>query len=197
MIRFTLTLVSILAICSCRTGEGHDPQIPKALDNQGSLELTSKRGYQTDLVESIYAELIENDKSLSDLENLIKKAEKTASDSTELFSEFDEKNDSFYKYAKNHAAEIKDTVLRRKIDEWINNSMNNYATNVLSQKNLMRELVSKQTTVADLHEALKITRTLASVESYQRKEMPGANALKNALKVYIKLQEKMDTMIHK
>jgi hypothetical protein len=192
-----LTFILIFAT-SCNRSRVHNnkPQeTPTALQDEGSSAgILSKRYDYNNLVESLYREIAEKTPVLKNLETKISEIHEGQQDSTILFDKYDEKNKSYYNAADRHIGEIHDSSLRVKMKSVLLNSLEKYNSSISNDTSLLKSLNAKTTTLGDLHNALKIIKTLPVIEKYQRdnktstepvegliKEVDGAIKLTNTL----------------
>ena len=180
--------VIILMLASCSDKRKEDKTIqetPKALeDKSASYDIVSKRG-NSDLVESLYSELVIEDKDLKRLEDKVNELNSSKNDSIELFSKFNEKNQAYFSAAERHASEIKDSLLSERIKNMLALQLADYQSKIGRHKELLKTIEEKQLTLADLHTVLKIVRTLPLIDKYQKDNLPGTKSLDG----YIKEQE--------
>lgn len=174
-----IVLTSIfLFLASCnnsRTPDNHN-EMPKALDDKNSYEIISKRG-PDDLVESLYAELVDKTSELKSLENRIQNIKKNKSDSTALFDKYNRKNQAYFSSVNSHIGQIKDSLLKDKMNSLIASSLAKYNSKILRHTGLLNSIDTKITTLNDLHIILKIVRTLPVIEKYQAINTPTTTSL--------------------
>ena len=152
-------------------------ETPKALeDKNSSVEILSKRGYD-DLVESLYNELISKDVDLKKLEDNIEELRRSKGDSISSFNKFNEKNESYFNSANRHCEDIKDTSLRDKMRILIAKNLTKYNSLILRHSELLKIIETKELTIADLHNILKIVKTLPLIDKYQRDNVPSTNSI--------------------
>ncbi|MDB5200652.1 MAG: hypothetical protein JWQ27_61 [Ferruginibacter sp.] len=183
-----LPTILILALTSCsdnRTQEKPKQETPKALqDNSSSYEIISKRS-SDDLVESLYNELMTKNIDLKTLEDKIDELNTSKSDTIELFDKFDKKNQSYFNSADNHISDIKDSFLRDNMKLLIANDLKKYDASVARHNELLKIIEAKGLTLSDLHNILKIVKTLPLIEKYQRDNLPNTKSFEG----YIKRQD--------
>ena len=201
MIKQIVILISaVLTLTCCKHETARVPdkmETPKALEEKsGSLDVISKRG-DGDLVETLYAELVEKTPVLKELEVRIDDVSKSEGDSTKSFDAFDSKNKSYYNSASGHAEQIKDSVLREKIKELVATSLGNYNSYTSRQKDILKSIESKKMTLSDLHIILKITKTLAVIEKFQKDNQPSINSLEGYLKQINGVIKNADSVLKK
>lgn len=178
----------IFSFASCsdnRTETETNQEIPKALDdNKSSYKISSKRG-SSDLIESLYNDLVHEDTDLKNLENKINELNKSKRDTTYLFDNYNSKNQSYFTSADIHVLEIKDSVLLHKVRDLVALQLSKYTTQIEKHKELLKVIEANQTTISDLQNVLKIVRTLPIIDKYQRDNLPSTKSLEG----YIKQQE--------
>lgn len=192
------TAILFIAIASCNNNrqpvaESTPQQIPKAFKEESS-SLISKRSYEGDVIEELYNELLEKDKTLGALEDGIEKIKDNSKDSASAFNTFDSRNISFYSSATGHLGTIKDSVLKERIKLLVDNSLTQYKTKIAIHNNLLSSINSKDITLDDLHFVLKLTKTLAVMEKYQSGNLPSAKPLEEISKAYDKVISKTDAL---
>ena len=147
-------------------------ETPKALqDKSSSLDIVSKRG-SDDLVESLYNEFADKTPELKRLDDMIDNLTKSKNDSTELFDNYNSKNQLYFQSANRHVEVIKDSLLRDKMKRLIALSLTTYNASILQHNNIINSIETKSLTLADLHTVLKIARTLPIIERYQSENLP-------------------------
>lgn len=202
MKRLTITvLITSILFFSCnRSAKKIEsiPETPKALQESSSSEtFFSKKRYDEDMVESLYAELAEKTPELKSLEESIFRLRDQKKDSTEPFEKFDGKNTTYYHAAETHILQIKDSLLRQRINIMIDNSIENYNRRISNHKNLILTLDSKEANLQDLHQILKLVKTLAVLEKFQKENVPSTKSLEKIIVDYNKTIKKIDTLTEK
>lgn len=197
--RILLLAIIVLAF-SCQNNHGQEKpeqETPKALeDNQSSFEVVSKRGPE-DLVEELYRELLTKDQELKSLEQDIQALSNSKDDSTRQFTNYNGKSKSYFNSAEQHMLEISDSVLKEKINSIVSAQLGKYNLLTSKHKGLLEAIQDREMKISDLHQVLKILRTLPMIEKYQKDNLPGTKPLEG----YIKQQERVikfaDTLIKK
>ena len=184
-----IATILILILVSCNNNRTQDipkEETPKALeDESSSYERVSKRSYD-DLVESLYRELVSKDSDLKKLEDNIDDLNKSKTDTTDLFDKFNGKNQSYFSSANRHVSEVKDSVLRDKIKNLVSIQLTKYNSRIARHKELLKIVEANQVTISDLHNVLKILRTLPLIDKYQKDNLPNTKSFEG----YIQRQEK-------
>lgn len=181
-------LILFLTSCNNNTIEEKPTQeTSEALEDKSySYETVLKREHG-DLVENFYAELLTKDIKLKRLENQINQLRNSKGDTTESFDNFNEKNQSYFNSADSHIAAIKDSLLRIKLKFLVDSSLTKYNSRIASHKELVKHIESNQMTISDLHNVLKIIRTLPLIDKYQKDNLPNTKSLEG----YINKQEEV------
>lgn len=199
-IKIFISVSLVLGCVSCNDSpvpENPQQQIPKALEEKSvSYELVTKRGYD-DLVESLYNELVSKDIDLKKLEDKIDELNKTKADSTNTFEKFNQKNQSYFSAANTHIAEIKDSLLRDKMSNLIAGSLTKYNSSIDIHNDLLKIIETRRLTIFDLHNILKIVKTLPLIEKYQYENLPGTKSLEGYIKQQDATIKLADTLIKK
>ena len=190
-----LPAILVLALVSCENNRTQ--QTPKALTIQSpSFDYTSKRG-DDDLVESLYKELVSQNIDLKKLEDKIDALQKSKGDTLNLLNQFTEKNQSYFNSVDDHISGIQDSLLRDKMKALIANNLAKYNASIVRHNELLQLIQAKNLTINDLHKILKIVKTLALMEQYQRDNLPDIRSLEG----YVKRQDDVinyaDTLIQK
>ena len=199
-IYFSFLIISIVFSC-CNNKqavpESKPEETPKALqsynESSGGSYISKKR-YDNDLVEELYNELLEKNAALSSLEKGIEKLKDDKKDSAVLFNTFDSKNNSYYSSANMHIGAIKDSVVKERIRQIIDNSLSKYKTKIAAHNNLVAAINTKDITLDDLHIVLKLSQTLRMMEQYQTSDLPSTKPLENTSKAYDKIIIKTDSL---
>ena len=194
----TTCLFSLFA--SCRQSEKSpesSPETPVALQEKSSSEILFSKSRYDDLVESLYAELIEKNPALKELEKTIDDLKDQKSDSVKPFTKFDSKNTSYYNSANEHLTRISDSILRIKMNTIINNSLNNYNNKIARHQGLISMLNTKDIDLKNLHIILKIVRTLPMIEKYQSENIPSIKPIEKTIKNFDKAIQQTDTLVKK
>jgi hypothetical protein len=169
----------------------------KALeDKNSSYEFVSKRGYD-DLVESLYNELVSKNVDLKQLEDKIDELNKSKGDTTNLFDKFNGKNQSYFSAADRHISEIKDSLLRDKMKVLIANNLTKYSSSIARHKELLKIVEAKSLTISDLHNILKIVKTLPLIEKHQSNNLPNTKSIEGFIKRQDEIIKLADTLAKK
>ena len=126
------------------------------------------------------------DIDLKKLEDKIDELNKSKNDTTELFDKYDGKNQSYFSSADRHVVDIKDSLLRNKMRIIVTNQLSKYNSRIGKHNELLKIIDAKQMTISDLHNVLKIVRTLPLIDKYQKDNLTDTKSFEG----YIKQQEK-------
>jgi len=128
-------------------------------------------------VESLYSELADETPALKKLEEDIDAINSSKEDSLEQFQKFDSKNNSYYNSVQNHTGLILDSLLRERMKNLVQSSLSNYNSLTAPHNNILKSIASKETSISDLHVALKIIKTLPVIGKYQKDNLPTTKSL--------------------
>jgi len=117
----------VLISCSSRKETKTTPQadVPKALqDNKESnlISISKRKSYDRDLVEELYKEKMRSTPALQEIETLTDKLNDAENDSLEIYNDFKAKNQQYYSSASSHLNLIKDSSLKKEIENVIEKS---------------------------------------------------------------------------
>jgi hypothetical protein len=194
-----VTTFILFSFVSCKR-PGNEPAAspgtPAALQEKSSSSEIglSKSRNDDDLVESLYAELLEKNPKLKELEKTIDDLNDQKSDSGKIFGKYDSKNISYYNAAQQHMGTISDSILRLRIKAIIDNSLNKYNNNVARHKNLISMINSKDITLENLHIVLKIVKTLPVMEKYQIENLPSTKPMERVVHNFDKAIQQTDSL---
>jgi len=198
-----LLVFCFVALFSCNNKKNSDKpaendELPEALqENKKRNGLEFYKRDPGDLVENIYRELEKEDPLLKELSEKINILREQKKDSLETFITFENKNISFYTAARHHNGRIEDSALKHRIQILINQSFEQYNNRIQTIKHLIKLLDSKTKSLNDLHETLKIIRTLPIIEKYQQTNLPTATSLEAVIKGYNSAIQLADSLIDK
>jgi len=196
-IKFLLLPIITLIGLSCNNRTNDKLDVPDALSESDSYELYSKRS-QINLVDALYADLAKKTPELDQLEKNILAMKKSKEDSLEKFQSFNQKNSTYYEDAIVMKKEIKDSLLRNKINAMILESSLKYKASIKVQQGLINKIDQQIVAINDLHIYLKIIKTLPLIEQYQRThDKATVKPLEGYLKEVDKTLKLVDTITKK
>ncbi len=182
---------------SCNNSPSQDTEkleTPKALeDKNASLEYATKR-WNNDLVESLYNELVSKNIDLKQLEEQIDALKNNLSDTTKAYDRFNQKNQSYLSSAESHISEIQNAALKSKMKALIASNRTSYNTSILKHDELLKIMTDKNLTIADLHNMLKIVKTLPLIEKYQKDNLPSTKPLERYINSQNEAKKLLDTL---
>lgn len=196
----SIFLSAILAVTfvSCENKRIQDPskkEAPAALEEKSAAEeIMSMRG-RGDLVDRLYEELVERDVVLKRLEVQIEELNDSKRDSIESFDKFDGKVKAYFSASERYVSEIKDSLLRNKVKLLLANNLKNYDSQMAKHNELIKVIAARETTISDLHNALKIVKTLPLIEKYQKDNLPGIKPLEGFIKQQDQAISLADTLL--
>lgn len=148
-------------------------EVPEALtDSKSEISLVSKKRYDNNLVEELYTEMLQKDTSLKELERKINELKNGRPDSLSTFNNYLSKNDAYYVDAKNFTSTIKDSLLKKRIEEIITKSKATLENRIAPHKNIIHQIEKNDSALSDVHNGLIILSTLEVMEKYQKNNLP-------------------------
>ncbi|HEX2607493.1 MAG TPA: hypothetical protein VHK91_08940 [Flavisolibacter sp.] len=194
-----LVSVTFLLLVSC-DGPRYPPdaskkETPTALKTESSA-YSYKRG-PSDLVDALYQEEANQSKDLTEIEALLEEAFASKSDSLETFDTYTSQNTAYYLSAHEHMNSMKDSLLRQRMSQLVEANRAAYLTRVAELHALNEGIDQKREQIDDLHQALKLTTTLAIISKFQKESLPDARPLKNYGKTLDKLIQKLNQQLDK
>jgi hypothetical protein len=169
-----LVISSIFLTVSCnrdkREIKNPEFQNPEALQDDFKIKSLSKRG--GNLIEELYAELVEKDPELKKLETELDNFQETPSTTQTVFYNYNGKSDQFYANAKGFASQITDSLAKKRILDLIKKSNKKYESESKEINDLVEQISNSQNSMQDNHSILKIVLTIPLIEKYQTDNLP-------------------------
>ena len=188
-----LTLAAIMLLISCngRKEQNEVPKVqnPEALQDKSELRSLTRKG--SDLVDELYAELVEKSPELKELEKELADFEEVPSVTQNLFYRYDVKSNQFYANANGFASDIKDSISKKKILDFIENSSKKYDSKTKELQALVNEIADSHNTINDNHTILKIVLTLGILEKYQNENLPKTDKFLETIEMQKQLNAKV------
>lgn len=176
------------------------PAIPEALqdNNKNKSEGYFKSsGREEDLVEELYREKLKTSPALELIEETIRILEQSKRDSTEMFYDFINKNNSYFSSVENKRNSILDSLLKKEIEAILSRSKAEYENSISNLKNTNSFLNDKPAAVNDRQMALKILISLDMMEEFRKENLPSVKPMQAVIKEYDKLLSRQDSAISK
>ncbi|WP_264523541.1 hypothetical protein [Flavobacterium sp. N502536] len=187
-----IVILSILTLISCNktepTHKVQKNQIPEALQEQTTISIGRYRSHD-DLSEEIYQELVSNSIELKTLESELEKF--NPKDTLNLFDNYNEKSEDYYRYADSKVNLIRDTILKNKILNVLEKSNEKYIQKTTELNQLLKTIYQKRKAISDYHTALKIILTIPVMEKYQNENIPKKSSFEKVIKNQNALIEKI------
>lgn len=169
-----LVISSVFIIVSCNGNkdgsENSEVQNSEALQDGIKLKSLSKRG--GNLIEDLYAELVEKTPELKELETELETFQETPSETQNIFYNYNGKSNQFYGNATGLTNQITDSLSKRRILALIKKSNEKYDSESKEIKELVKEISNSQNSIQDNHTILKIVLTIPLIENYQKENSP-------------------------
>jgi hypothetical protein len=154
------------------------------------MSFISKR-VETNLVDQLYQNIVAKDTTLQALEKQIGSLSERQKDSLAEYTDYDEKNQSYYEYADRYAGDIKDSVLRQKLKTMLLDDSAAYSKTTAPWRDLLDQVNWQRTRLEDLHIALKLYKTLPLIRQYRRQHLPDMRPMQSVLQDYKKTADKV------
>ncbi len=175
--RILLPTLLILFACNHRPSDQPAPPPPAPAVFNDKVDLVevvkSSRGkYDSDVVESMFAEELERDTALAHLLERIDRISSVFPDSSEAFLRFDGNNGAFYASADGHAASLTDSTDRRVWMQRVTDSRTRLNLRVQPIRDQLTTFHALEREAGQLRKVVMLDRTLRTMEAYQSTAMP-------------------------
>ena len=173
-------LVALFFLINCLAcNQNRKKEVPKVLENKKTtIEKAAKRG-EEDLVDGLYNEAANTNEDLKNFEAGIQQLQHSKSDSLSAFATFDDQNKKYYNSASKYADGISDSILRYNVKSLISLSLSKYDSSTNTHDSLLKTIYTKEATLKDLRNVLKIVYTLPLINKYQADNLPAAQPIKS------------------
>ena len=169
-----LAISSILLIFSCngnkRENKNSEVQNPEALQDGIKLKSLTKRG--RNLIDELYAELVEKTPELKKLETELETFQETPLETQNIFYNYNGKSSQFYGNATVFANQITDSLSKKRILALIKKSNDKYDSQSKEIDELVKVISNSQNSIQDNHNILKIVLTIPLIEKFQIENLP-------------------------
>ena len=169
-----LAISSILLIFSCngnkRENKNSEVQNPEALQDGIKLKSLTKRG--RNLIDELYAELVEKTPELKKLETELETFKETPLETQNIFYNYNGKSSQFYGNATGFANQITDSLSKKRILALIKKSNDKYDSQSKEIDELVKVISNSQNSIQDNHNILKIVLTIPLIEKFQIENLP-------------------------
>ena len=169
-----LAISSILLIFSCngnkRENKNSEVQNPEALQDGIKLKSLTKRG--RNLIDELYAELVEKTPELKKLEIELETFQETPLETQNIFYNYNGKSSQFYGNATGFANQITDSLSKKRILALIKKSNDKYDSQSKEIDELVKAISNSQNSIQDNHNILKIVLTIPLIEKFQIENLP-------------------------
>ena len=169
-------------------------EIPKALQESNSVMESYKRSYDKDLIEELYAEMIEKNPKLKNLEEAIAENQKILNKASSDFNSYHSKSENYYRQANTKIESISDSTLKKNILRIIQKNEEAYTAKINTFNRLISLINTKLTSIHNHHTALKILLTLQQIEKYQNDYLPEDKDYKEVNKKLTQIIIQLDSL---
>ena len=187
-----IILILSMIVASCRPKEEkNNLQTPDALQN----EYSSLKRMKGDLTEDLYQGLVDKDSLLRNLEEEIVAFRSGSMEVTKGVYNYLDKSENYYGSVNAKAKGIKDSLLMKKMQMLITAHKKAQEARTTEINALLKTVSANDTLLDDHHFALKIVKTLAVMEKYQKEHLPNKNELKKLIRQQEKIIQQMNGLM--
>ena len=192
-ISYIILIFSMIAMSCTRKKENNNLQTPDALQN----EYSSLKRMKGDLTEDLYQGLVDKDSILRNLEEEIIAFRSGSIEVTKVFHNYLDKSDRYYGSVNGKVKGIKDSLLMKKMQMLIIAHKKAQEARTTEINTLLKTILVNDTLLNDYHSTLKIVKTLAVMEKYQKEHLPGKSELKKLIQQQEKILKQMNDLMLK
>ena len=181
-----------MIVVSCRPKEeNNNLQTPDALQN----EYSSLKRMKGDLTEDLYQGLVDKDSLLRNLEEEIIAFRSGSLEVTKAFHNYLDKSVNYYGSVNDKVKGIKDSLLMKKMQVLIVAHKKAQEARTTEINALLKTIPANDTLLNDHHAVLKIVKTLAVMEKYQKEHLPNKSELKKLIRQQEKIIQQMNDLM--
>ena len=159
---------------------------PKSLND--SVTRFSIKSTREILIDQLYQELVSDSEELQKFEKMVNEVDPFRFNAE--FNAYENKSKTYYSETKFLTDSIKDIVLKQKITTLIDKSKDDYETRANEINDLLKEISSKNQSLKDHHNVLKIVLTIPVIEKYQKVKINSKEKITEILNNQNKVIEK-------
>ncbi len=193
-------VIALVLIISCNNSPNNNEtpkqETPKALQDD-KINIKSYVRASEDLMEDLYAELVDKDPALKQLEEDISAVDSKSRNLNEIFQKYNGKSTSYYSTVNYKTAAIKDSLLKNKMLTIIAKSSAKYAKKSADIEAILKQISKNEGTLNEHYIALKVMLTLPLIEQFQNNNKPSLNDFKEQINQQKKLIFTADSLMSK
>lgn len=193
-------VIALVLIISCNNTPNNNntpkQETPKALQDD-KINIKSYVRASEDLMEDLYAELVDKDPALKQLEEDLNAVDSKSRNLNEIFQKYNGKSTSYYSTVNYKTATIKDSLLKNKMLTIIAKSSAKYAKKSADIEAVLKQISKNEGTLNEHHTALKVLLTLPLIEQFQNNNKPSLNDFKEQINQQKKLIFTADSLMPK
>lgn len=163
--------VMALSFIACKDNRTENaPAVANAVDNaeESSVSRSLKESYRSDdMIDQIYAELLKTDTNLKALDERIAGIYDKSGKVLASYEPIIYKSESYYQNAREKTMAIKDSLLKKEVEQQIKISEDEYSLKIRSIKELIKKINANTGVITDQYTAFKIRKTLQEIQKYQ------------------------------
>jgi len=134
------------------------------------------------MVDKYYQELVNKSPELKIIETELRELQEKQQKLEMIFSDYDNESKAYYNDAKIVANAISDSAMKRSMMSLITKSNEKYASSVQDLNTSLSKFIKNDASITDHHRALKLVRTMAAIEKYQKENRPSSTEFNNFTK---------------
>ncbi len=198
-IRITIfIMLTLTLLCSCggdqpKSNDIHEKESPKALQDD-NLEIR-KYSRSGDLVEELYAELVDKFSELKKLEKDLNELSSKPNELTRPFHNYNNKSMNYYNSVDFTVNSINDSLLKKKVLTLIATSKSKHSARTAEMNAIIKRISQNIESLNEHYSVLKIVLTLPLIEKYQAENLPSKKELNDLIKEQQKLIQRIDRII--
>ena len=171
--------------------ENNNLQTPDALQS----DYSGLKRMKGDLTEDLYQGLVDKDSLLRNLEEEIIAFRSRSGEVTKVFHNYLDKSENYYASVNGKAKGINDSLLMKKMEMLITAHKKAQEGRTTEINALLKIVSANDTLLNDHHLALKIVKTLAVMEKYQKEHLPNKDELKKLIRQQEEIIQQMNDLM--
>lgn len=180
----SLTIVIlIVSLISCKKSSPPEKDntlsnTPEALNNSQEINWGKfSKSYRGDIISKLYAEALEKNLTLKNLNDQIEIISEMKRDSVYGYQNFSSTNSNYWSSAENYLLQIKDSTLRSSANSLFQKLESKYYKSMENHSVQLREINKNTVLINDHLIVLKLLTSAQMMKAYQENEVPDKNSL--------------------
>lgn len=175
-----LLVLSVISCADKKANVAHDSphKVPDALADQRGSFSKELRG-RGNLIADLYRDSVERSEALKQLEQQITTCGEHTDEVTIPFVNFFSKSDEFYRSADQYLATVNDTLLRKQVMIFLDDSEKRFHQQTDQIRQHMQQIADNNGNIHDRHVVLQTLVALQLMQTYQKEQQPDMQSLTN------------------